>query len=255
MNTHSLLIKLSKRFPKSIAKKYHDYVGLMVAKLPKEVNKILLCLDFDDEVLKSAKEFKPDLILTHHPFIYGTKRYILENDPIKKRLYEEMEALNMPIYSMHTNFDEGKGGMNDALISKLDVSNIRSSIANPMMRIADLNNPMMASDLAKYIKERLNISYGLLVLNNDKLIKTVAIIGGGGSRSWNIAKDEGVDMFISGDAPHHVRRDVLNNDYVYLDLPHEIEKIFMPTMKQILLDLDNNLDILIVDHEKEPKVI
>ena len=51
MKTKLLLQKLAKRFPKRYAKMNHDYVGLMTGKLPEEVHSILLCLDFDQEVL------------------------------------------------------------------------------------------------------------------------------------------------------------------------------------------------------------
>ena len=86
MKTRVLLTKLSKRFPKRYAKMNHDFVGLMVGSLPEEVNKILLCLDFDEEVIDLAIEMKPDIIFTHHPFIYGPKGKILKYNPIK-RLY------------------------------------------------------------------------------------------------------------------------------------------------------------------------
>ena len=36
---------------------------------------------------------------------------------------------------------------------------------------------------------------------------------------------------------------------------HEIEKIFMPQMKKILLNIDPDLNIIIVDHEKIPTLI
>ena len=114
MNTKKLLLKLSKRFPKKYAKFYHDHVGLMTGKLPEEVNNILLCLDFDYEVLPLAKENKPDLIITHHPFIYGTKAKVFKWDKLKEQLCNEIDALGVPVYSMHTNFDSGKDGMNDA---------------------------------------------------------------------------------------------------------------------------------------------
>ena len=90
---------------------------------------------------------------------------------------------------------------------------------------------------------------------NKKEVETVAIVGGGGSRDYQFSLKEGYDIYISGDAPHYVRRDVVNAKYNYLDMPHEIEKIFMPTMKQILLELDPTLEIEMVDHEKLPKVI
>ncbi len=255
MKTSSMLAKLAKRFPKRIAKDNHDFVGLMNGKLPDEVHKILLCLDYDELVLPKAKEFQPDLILTHHPFYFGNKKWILEHDEHKRELTQEMDKLNIPIYSMHTNFDQGRGGMNDALTAALGLENVYAPEKDPMMRIGTLPNEMEVEDFAKYAKEKFHVDYSLLIAKGNKYIKKVGIIGGGGSRSWPIAKEEGCDIYISGDAPHHVRRDVIIDDFNYLDMPHEIEKIFMPTMKNLLLEMDPTLEILIVDHEELPKVI
>ena len=83
MKTNKLLRKLAVNFPKSI-KSPGDYVGLMTGKLKDETNTILLCLDLDNEVYETMieKGYKPDLILTHHPFIYGTKYAIIETAAI-----------------------------------------------------------------------------------------------------------------------------------------------------------------------------
>ena len=166
-----------------------------------------------------------------------------------------MEANNLTIYSMHTNFDTGRGGMNDALTSALGLKDVYIPENDIMMRIGYLENEMEIHDFARLAKEKLNVDYGLLIAKGKPTIKKVGIIGGGGSRSYVVAKDEGADIYISGDAPHHVRRDIVNDGYNYLDLPHEIEKIFMPAMKKLLLEMDDTLDIIIVDHEKLPEVI
>ena len=255
MNTRQMLLKLSKRFPKRIAKMNHDRVGLMTGKLPDEIHKILLCLDCDHEILSQIKDFKPDLILTHHPFIYGTRAFILSHDPVKKALVDELDSLGIPVYSMHTNFDTGIGGMNDALAEALGLLDIKVSEKDPMMRGGRLPSPMKVEDFARFAKERFDVDYSLLIAKGKPVVESVAIIGGGGSRRWSLAKEEGYDIFISGDAPHYVRRDVVLNNYNYLDMPHEIEKIFMPQMKKILLELDDSLEILTIDHEKLPKVI
>ena len=255
MKTRQLLLKLSKRFPKRIAKANHDRVGLMTGKLPDEVNKIFLCLDCDHEVLPLIEEFKPDLVLTHHPFIYGTRAFILSHDPIKKATCDRLDKLGIPVYSMHTNFDTGNGGMNDALAEALELKDIKASEKDPMMRGGKLAHPMDVYEFAKFAKERFNVDYSLLIANGKQMVESVAIIGGAGSRRWSLAKEEGYDIFISGDAPHYVRRDIVLNNFNYLDMPHEIEKIFMPAMKKLLLELDNNLEIVTVDHEKLPKVI
>ena len=255
MNTKQLLRQLANRFPKRYAKMYHDYVGLMTGKLPEEVHKIVLCLDFDQEVLPLIKKNKPELIITHHPFIYGTKYRVFKWDKLKEELCNEIDALGVPVYSMHTNFDTGKDGMNDALAEALELRNIYAPEKDIMMRIGELKEAMQVEDFAKFAKAKLNVDYGLLIAEGNQMIKKVVVVGGAGSRSWNIARDEGCDIFISGDVPHHVRRSIVVEHFNYLDLPHEIEKIFMPQMKKILLSLDPNLEILMVDHEELPKVI
>ena len=255
MNTKLLLRQLANRFPKRYAKMNHDYVGLMTGKLPEEVHKIVLCLDFDQEVLPLIKENKPDLIITHHPFIYGTKYRVFKWDKLKEELCNEIDALGVPVYSMHTNFDTGKDGMNDALAEALELHNIYAPEKDIMMRIGELEKAMPVEEFAKFAKAKLNVDYGLLIAEGNQMIKKVGVVGGAGSRAWNIARDEGCDIFISGDVPHHIRRSIVVEGFNYLDLPHEIEKIFMPQMKKILLSLDSTLEILMVDHEELPKVI
>ncbi|MBP5575030.1 MAG: Nif3-like dinuclear metal center hexameric protein [Bacilli bacterium] len=255
MNTRLLLRQLAKRFPKRYAKMNHDYVGLMTGKLPAEVHKIILCLDFDWEVLPLIKENVPDLIITHHPFIYGTKYQVFKFDKRKEELCNEIDALGVPVYSMHTNFDTGKDGMNDALAEALELTNIYAPEKEIMMRIGELKEAMPVEEFAKFAKAKLNVDYGLLIDEGKPVVKKVGIIGGGGSRDWPVARDEGCDIYISGDVSHHIRRDIVNEKFNYLDLPHEIERIFIPQMKKILLSIDPTLEILMVDHEELPKVI
>ena len=255
MNTDILLKKLAKRFPKRYAKANHDFVGLMVGKKPNEVHKILLCLDMDEEVLPFVKKERPDMIITHHPFFYGSKAKILKFDEKKCALNEELEKLGVVLYSYHTNFDTGRDGMNDALAAALKLKDVYAPLKDPMMRIGYLDDEMDVISFAKMAKKAFNVDYSLLINKGNEKIKKVGIVGGGGSRGYLLAKEEGCDIYISGDAPHHVRRGVVCDNFNYLDMPHEIEKIFMPQMKKILLEIDDSLDIVIVDHEKLPLVI
>lgn len=259
MKTKALLKKLSKYYPKSIAKKYHDYPGLQTGKLKEDVKTILLCLDFDEIVFNKMKENnllnKIDLIITHHPFIYGKKKYVFLNDQNKEKLCNLIDSYNIPICSYHTNFDEGINGMNDALTNELDLTNIKPLNTMPMARCGALKKSMNINDFAKYAKEKLDVDYGLLLPYGKSEISSVAIVGGGGWYGYRNAQEEGYDIFISGDIPHHGRRGVISYKYNYLDLPHEIEKIFMKQMKKVLLDIDNQLNIITIDHEELPKLI
>lgn len=255
MKTITLLRNLAKYFPKKIAIREKDYVGLMCGKLKEETHKIFLCLDFDKTLYDKVKDGRYDLIITHHPFIYGKKSIVFKYDEAKKELYEAMEKVGTPIYSMHTNFDEGKNGMNDALSEALELKDIHSVEEMPMMRVGKLSSPMEVEEFAKYAKEKLNVPYVALINEGKKMIETVSIIGGGGSRAFSLAQKLGFDIYISGDAPHHVRRDIVISGYNYLDVPHEVENIFMSQMKKVLLSIDPSLKIDTIVHEIPPKIL
>ena len=256
MEKIKLFRELAKRFPKSI-KSRGDRIGLMTGKLPENINHILLCLDFDEEVLNIVKSLnkKPDLILTHHPFIYGPKQHVLKRSEIKRHVCEEIDKLNIPVYSMHTNFDTGRDGMNDALANALNLIDIKPLETCKMARGGKLQNKMEIHDFALYANKCLKIEYSHLINAGKKEIETVAIVGGGGSRDYSAALKEGYDIYISGDTPHYIRRDVIAANYNYLDVSHEIERIFMPQMKKILLEIDPSLEVEIVDHEVIPELI
>ena len=254
MNTKKLLRKLANRFPKRI-REGKDPIGLQTGKLKEDTNKILLCLDFDEIAYETALKEKPDLILTHHPFIYGTKNKVFKYDENKKTLCDKIDSLNIPVYSMHTNFDSGKGGMNDALAEKLELIDIHVAKCHPMMRGGSLKEEMDVYEFAKYSKNKLGVDYGLLLPHGKKSIKTVAIIGGGGWGFYKSAMLDGYDIYISGDIPHHGRRGVISYKFNYLDLPHEIEKVFMEKMAEHILAIDDNIKIIKLDHEKLPEII
>lgn len=48
-----------------------DNPGFQVCRWEKEINSIYLAVDATDEVIAEAKELKADMILTHHPLIFG----------------------------------------------------------------------------------------------------------------------------------------------------------------------------------------
>ena len=256
MEKIKLFRELAKRYPKSI-KSPGDRIGLMTGKLPNEINHILLCLDFDEEVLNMVKKMdkKPDLILTHHPFIYGTRARILNRNEIKRRVCESIDALGIPVYSMHTNFDTGRDGMNDALARALNLKDIKQLEFCKMARGGRLETAMEIHEFALYANKCLNLEYSHLINGGKKTVETVAIVGGGGSRDYQFALKEGYDIFISGDTPHYIRRDVLAAHYNYLDVSHEVERIFMPQMKKVLHEIDPTLKVEIIDHEVIPELI
>ena len=74
MKTKTLLKKLAKYFPKSLAESY-DHVGLQCGKIKEETNTILLCLDYDEEVFRKESIIQLYSILSRME--EGREKYII----------------------------------------------------------------------------------------------------------------------------------------------------------------------------------
>ncbi len=243
LKTKTLLQAWGRDFPKHLAKKYGDYVGLMCGTLPKSINKVVIVLDMESAILEAVIAKKPDLVITHHPLIYGSRYRVFKTDPERAKLVKTLEKHRIPVYSLHTNFDEGRGGMNDALAEALGLVDIHPLKDDPLARGGRFLRPIDIATCAHLARAKFNVPYGFLIAEGQAMITTVAIIGGGGAKYFGNAQKQGYDLFISGDAPHHVRRAIVNARYNYLELPHEIETIFLPTMQAYLKKLDPSLVI------------
>ena len=246
MELRALIRKLSTRFPFTLSEAW-DFPGYQIGKKEpnKEIHKAFLCLDFEETCFKKALEYQPDLILTHHPFLFGKKSEVLKKDPLKEDLCILIEnELDAPIYSYHTCFDKGIGGINDQVIQKLglDVERIHQ---DSLMRFAVLKKTCSIEELASEIKEKLRLPYVFYESGAIKEIRRIALVAGGASSMFHQAIDCGADCYISGDCPHHTRLDIRRYQINYIDISHEVEEdAFLNGMREFLLSIDNGLDIL-----------
>jgi dinuclear metal center YbgI/SA1388 family protein len=249
------LIKGIYRFCPKSGQESWDYCGRQIGKTPSEVKKVLVCLDFDLTIYKQAEMFQPDLIVTHHPFIFGTYAHVLKEDECRKEAAAKIiNELHTCIYSFHTCFDNAPQGMNDILARKLGLINIVTPPTCLTMRVGDLSREMEREAFVSYALKALNVSYGLLVKGKKEKIKKAAIIGGGASSYYKEAILAGADIYISGDMAHHTRREITERGFNYLDIPHEVERVFIPAMEGIIKKLDPAIQVLSIDQEKDASV-
>lgn len=255
LKTAKLLSAFGKDFPKRLAKPYGDFVGLMCGKLPKDIQKVVIVLDLEwinlDDIIKE----KPDLVITHHPFIYGSRNKVLKHDPTRKKMVMSLEKNRIAVYSLHTNFDAGKGGMNDAIANAIGLKEITPLQGDVLARGGQLPTPMKIEAFASMVKQKLNLPYVQLIAEGNPLIKRVALIGGDGAKYYPTALEEGYDIFLSGDSAHHVRRGIVNAKFNYLEIAHEVESIFIPTMAAYLKALDPTLIIVTRFVQAYPRLI
>jgi putative NIF3 family GTP cyclohydrolase 1 type 2 len=169
---------------------------------------------------------------------------VLKVDESKRALVKVLDAHQIPVYSLHTNFDAGHGGMNDALASALGLLDIAPLKGDPLARGGRLPTPMKRLAFAEMVKTKLGLPYAHLIPAGKPMIRHVALIGGGGAKYYPTAQAEGFDIFLSGDSAHHVRRGIVNAHFNYIEIAHEVETIFIPTMANYLKQLDPTLHLV-----------
>jgi len=109
--------------PKEIAWQ-RDNVGLQVGSIEREIENILLSLDFTDKVLKDAIKKRCNLIITHHPFLFNPLRKVDIINDKRATLLEKLIKNNITLYSAHTNLDFTTDGVSFQLAKKLNLKDI-----------------------------------------------------------------------------------------------------------------------------------
>ena len=107
----------NERWPESLACQW-DNVGLLVGRAGKEIQKIYVTLDVTDEDVEAAVSMGADMILSHHPLIFGPVKRINDAAPQGRRLLTLIRE-DICCYGGHTSFDIAKGGMADLAAERL----------------------------------------------------------------------------------------------------------------------------------------
>lgn len=207
-----------------------DNCGLLIGDMQGEVTSCVLALDMTKAVLEYAKEVGAKLIITHHPVIF---------DPLKKvwsdNIVFDIIGAKISIISAHTNLDLSEWGVNSALADRLLLTDIAPfENEDNIGKVGKLPHKMNACELADFIKERLNspcVSY--VDLKNDRLLETIACIGGEGSDYLYAAQK--YDAFITGEVKHHVFSYAQNAGIQLFTAGHyETEAVVLEPLKAIL---------------------
>ncbi len=116
---NDIIKELEKVAPPRLAESW-DNIGLIIGSRQQKVSRILCALDINEEVVEEAKHHKADCIITHHPLIFKPLSKI-DYDTPKGKIIKQLITHNISVYTMHTNYDVVKGGINDILCDKLGI--------------------------------------------------------------------------------------------------------------------------------------
>ena len=177
-----------------------DNAGIQVGSLEQEVGKILVALDITNAVIDEALALGAQLIVSHHPLIFGGLNNVTAEGKGAKTL--RLARAGISAISMHTNLDIAQGGVNDVLIELLGANSEQGLDADNCGRVGELPEPMEFMAFAKMCREKLNVQ-GLRYYNAGRPVKRLAVMGGAGGNEVQAAFDKGCDTYVTGDVSYH----------------------------------------------------
>ncbi|TQD23531.1 Nif3-like dinuclear metal center hexameric protein [Methanolobus vulcani] len=208
--------------------------------LQNDIKKIAVALDPTEYVLNRAAMIEADLLITHHTLIFHAVH------SINKELADSLKiALDngISLYSMHTNFDKAKGGINDALANRLGLSDVQET---PIGRIGSIA-PCSVETFVNHVSKSLGTHIQFTGSKDE--IKKVMVFGGSGFRSEYIdtARSYGADAYVSSEIKHDIIRSY--SDMLLVDATHyATENPGMQDLCPVLADR-LGIDVEFIDHD------
>lgn len=185
-----------------------DNAGFLVGREDAVVTKILVALDITEAVIQEASEQGAQLIVSHHPVIWGGAKSVTDRTPTGRKLLTMAER-HIAAICAHTNLDAVEGGVNDALAQKLgltDIGQLKQDGVDSMGRPYGIGRVGYVTkqplyDFALGVKSLLGAN-GIRLVDGGKPVYKVAVGGGSCSSMMGEALALGCDTFVTSDVKY-----------------------------------------------------
>jgi dinuclear metal center YbgI/SA1388 family protein len=255
LRIHEIVSAFEAVAPLALQESY-DNSGLIVGEMGAQVSKALLCLDSTEAVVDEAIAKGCDLIIAHHPIVFGGLKRFTGGDYVQRALIKAIRN-NIAIYACHTNLDNVlRGGVNERIaqqlgfeaervlrpigadlgsffgIGGLDDSDVFRTAGAGVL--CNLQKPMNVLDFLQHVKAKMGVEVVKYTKCDVEMVSKVAICGGAGSFLIGDALRAGADAFITSDVKYHEFFDA-EGKMLLCDIGHyESEKYTIDLFSNIL---------------------
>lgn len=113
---------LEGHFPLWLAASW-DNCGLQLGGFNTPVQRAVVTLELDQDIADEAAARQADLVITHHPLFFQPIKN-LSADSATGRMVHTLIKAGITVYSLHTNLDAGKNGLNQRLAELMGLERI-----------------------------------------------------------------------------------------------------------------------------------
>jgi dinuclear metal center YbgI/SA1388 family protein len=135
MKLKELCSYLDSEVPLSFQESY-DNSGLQVGKADTEITSALITLDITEEVIDEAIKNNCNLVVSHHPLIFGGIKKISDTSQVGRIIFKCIKH-DIAVYSAHTNLDIFKNSVSRKMAEKLELNCIKvlSPLENRLLKL------------------------------------------------------------------------------------------------------------------------
>ncbi|MBQ4347760.1 MAG: Nif3-like dinuclear metal center hexameric protein [Firmicutes bacterium] len=235
--------------PAALAESW-DNPGLAAGDPDFGIEKILVALDATLEVVNEAITLGADMIITHHPLIFGGLKTLREDIPDGERAAKIIRA-GLCVFSAHTNLDTAKGGTNDCLAALLGIENLKPLTGEEegLGRIGSIE-PCSLGEFAQRAREALKLDTLKTAGNPGRMISKIALCTGAGAEFISRAHELGAELYITGDIKFHDAQKALALGLCIMDGTHwATERIIVHELAKILKKRLSGRNVKIMESE------
>lgn len=178
-----------------------------------EITKIVTGVTATQALIERAIDENADAIIVHHGYFWKNESYVIRG--MKHKRIKALLDNNINLFAYHLPLDIHPELGNNAQLAKLLDINITGPLelgnSQSVAIQGEFSSSIPAADFAVKINQTLNRECLHIVPESNKHIKTIAWCSGGGQNYIELAAEQGIDAFLSGEVSEqttHVAREM-----------------------------------------------
>ncbi len=245
---------LEECFPKENAMDY-DNVGFMAGYPDRAVTACVISLDLTGKAVECARQSGADLIITHHPIIFGGIN-TLNTETYKGRILTDLIRSGITCFACHTNLDMTDEYGNLAIAAALGAESplhLEGTECGTVFEIRETTLHEFAGKARKALG-----SSGIITINDPaNKVKKVFVQGGAFDEdSVPAIVKSGVDTVLSGEIKHHVCVELEEYGVSTIIAGHSAtEQIYLEKLKGMLSEKFPSLKFIVNYNNEKASVI
>jgi dinuclear metal center YbgI/SA1388 family protein len=213
------------------------------------ITKVITGVTATQALIDEAIKQKADTILVHHGYFWKNESYVIRG--MKHKRIKALLDHNINLFAYHLPLDIHPTLGNNAQLANLFGINITDGLekGNPfsIAMQGEFDTPFSGDELAQNISEKLSRQCLHIAPPSNKKIKTIAWCSGGGQNYVELAAEQGIDAFISGEISEQSTHVATEMDIHFFACGHHATERYGAKALGEYIQEELSLDVIFID--------